>query len=308
MTELLPKHHYIPVLYLKQWAVNGRFTEFSRPDGRNRVEPRGTGPRGTGYKRGLYRIMTDGLPEDLAERVERRFMQTVDNLAKDALDIVLANAHHKWTLKTRSAWSRFVNGIIFRAPERVEAARKYLEDFWLDEYDRHEAEYNAGKAKDDPDFLDYVIDSIGRGTLEFTINQIDNMNIGRLLNSMQWHTADVSMVGRPLFTSDRPVIYSNGLAYANSHLVLPVSPTRLFVATNSDATARLLLNDMPRRELVKVCNKYVVRRARKYAWNRDDSEVGFVRKHLSGDAHLDDLYWSPKPLRDAQANRPSSSA
>ena len=68
---------------------------------------------------------------------------------------------------------------------------------------------------------------------------------------MQWHTADVSMVGRPLFTSDRPVIYSNGLAYANSHLVLPVSPTRLFVATNSDATARSLLNDMPRRELVK---------------------------------------------------------
>jgi Protein of unknown function (DUF4238) len=212
MTDLLPKHHYIPVLYLKQWAVNGRFTEFSRPAGHNRVEPRGTGPRGTGYKRGLYRIMTEGLPEELAERVERQFMQTVDNLAKDALDIILANAHDRWTLKT---------------PERVETARRYLEDFWLDDYDRHEAEYNADKGKDDPDFLDYVIDSIGRRTLEFTVNQIDNMNIGRLLNSMQWRTADVSMAGRPPFTSDRPVIYSNGLAHANSHLVLPVSPTCL---------------------------------------------------------------------------------
>ncbi|WP_213249875.1 DUF4238 domain-containing protein [Bradyrhizobium sp. sBnM-33] len=55
--QKLPKHHYIPVLYLKQWAkAGGRFTEFSRPPGRSVVEPRGTGPKGTGFRRGLYRL------------------------------------------------------------------------------------------------------------------------------------------------------------------------------------------------------------------------------------------------------------
>jgi len=35
--------------------------------------------------------------------VEQKFMAQVDNLAKDALDILLGNARAEWTLKTRSA-------------------------------------------------------------------------------------------------------------------------------------------------------------------------------------------------------------
>lgn len=221
-------------------------------------------------------------------------MQTVDNLAKDALDIVLANAHQKWTTKTRSAWSRFVNGLIFRVPERVAEARQFLENFWLNDYDRHLAKYNAEKSESDHEFLDHIVGSIERRTLEFTMNQIDNKSIGQLLNSMKWQTVNVATAGRPLFTSDRPVIMSNGLAYRESHLVLPVSPTHLFLATNNEETARQLLNDVTRRELVKTCNRYVVRRAQKYAWNIDDLEIDFVRKHFSQDAHLDEAYWSPK--------------
>src|SRR5258707_9476555 len=53
----LPRHHYIPVLYLSQWADgNGRLYEVSRPNGRSEVSVRPTGPKGTGYERGLYRL------------------------------------------------------------------------------------------------------------------------------------------------------------------------------------------------------------------------------------------------------------
>jgi uncharacterized protein DUF4238 len=76
----LPKRHYIPVLYLKQWAGDGRFIKFSRAAGRDRVEPRGTGARGTGYVRGLYRL--SGVPHEMAEEVESKFMQQFDNLAR----------------------------------------------------------------------------------------------------------------------------------------------------------------------------------------------------------------------------------
>jgi len=64
---------------LKHWArPDGRLYEFSRPTP-NQVEARPTSARGTGYQRGLYRL--NGLPEDLAEQVERKFMQQVDSLA-----------------------------------------------------------------------------------------------------------------------------------------------------------------------------------------------------------------------------------
>jgi hypothetical protein len=252
--------------------------------------------------------MTAGIPEELAEAVEKKFMATVDNLARDALDIVLANAHNKWSPKTRSAWSRFVNGLLFRVPERVATARKYLEDFWLKDYERHLADYDAQKAEGDPDFLEHIIQSVNRETLEFTMKQIDDRRIGNLLNRMRWRTIDVAPVGRPLFTSDRPVIMSNGLGYDNSHLLLPVSPTRLFLATNSAAMENHFTSLIPRRELVKACNRHVIRRAQKYAWNIDDSEVEFVRKHLSAEAYMDKLFWETSPNRNAQLNRPASSA
>src|SRR6266850_1276523 len=126
----LPKHHYIPVLYLSQWADgNGRLYEFSRPDGRSEVSVRPTSPKGTGYERGLYRLT--GVPEDVSEAVERKFMAQVDTPA--------------WTVPSRSAWSRFVTGLIFRNPERVREARKFLEDFWLHDYDNRVEEYNRAK-------------------------------------------------------------------------------------------------------------------------------------------------------------------
>lgn len=87
MEQKLPKHHYIPVFYLKEWArPDGRLTEFSRPTGKD-VIPRRTSPKGTGYVRGLYRL--DGPNEAASEAFERIFFHQVDNLAKEALDMLL---------------------------------------------------------------------------------------------------------------------------------------------------------------------------------------------------------------------------
>jgi hypothetical protein len=53
------KHHYIPKLYLKQWAgPDGRVCEFSRPY--QQVKPRMTFPDATGYERGLYTFSVAG--------------------------------------------------------------------------------------------------------------------------------------------------------------------------------------------------------------------------------------------------------
>ncbi len=289
----LPKHHYIPVLYLSQWADgNGRLYEFSRPNGRSEVSVRPTGPKGTGYERGLYRLT--GVPEDASEAVERKFMAQVDSLAKKALDVLLGEDTPAWTVPLRSAWSRFVTGLIFRNPERVREARKFLEDFWLHDYDNRVEEYNRAKKPSDTDYIDYIASSAERVGLRFTMDQIDNTTIGSRINEMEWWTIDVTKVGRKLFTSDRPVILEHGLAHPHSYLLLPISPTRLFLATNTREQANTL-RAIPNRELVKSVNKHVIRRAQRYAWGTDKTELSFVAKHLSQDAHLDiDFFRTPR--------------
>src|SRR4051794_22472314 len=110
----LPKHHYIPVFYLREWTrPDGRLTEFSRPTEKE-VVPRRTSPKGTGYFRGLYRL--EDASEHAAEAFERVFFGQVDNKAKDALDRHLGRLPYEWDTNSRSNWSRFVMGMMFRNP------------------------------------------------------------------------------------------------------------------------------------------------------------------------------------------------
>jgi hypothetical protein len=41
-----------------------------------------------------------------------------------------------------------------------------------------------------------------------------------------------------LLTSDRPIVMTNGLAHATSHIVMPISPRRIFVAANNRETVK----------------------------------------------------------------------
>jgi hypothetical protein len=291
----LPHHHYIPVFYLKQWATpeKSRLFEFSRQY-RGVVKPRPTSPTGTGYVPGLYRL--HGLPEDLAEQVERDFMSFVDNLSNDALQILLGKSNRPMVGKVRSAWSRFITGILFRNPEHISRGRKEIEDEWLRDHETRRAEYEAWKTPEHPEFLEYIIQSTDRATMRLAQMIIDNKQMGTQLNAMRWFVVDTSDVGRPFFTSDRPTIFSNGLQGPDGHIALPISPHRLFVACNQQRQENLI-RAIPRRELVKFVNRHIVRRAVKYAWNTDKDELAFVDKHLSREAHLDTFfdYRPPQP-------------
>jgi hypothetical protein len=99
-----PKHHYIPVFYLKEWAdPRRRLLEFSRPYD-HRVRPRPTSPDGTGYIRGLNIVPAFADPE----AVEKVIMQKVDSLAADAHKKLLRNPSTPWSSDMRSAWTRFI--------------------------------------------------------------------------------------------------------------------------------------------------------------------------------------------------------
>jgi hypothetical protein len=114
---ILPrKHHYVPVCYLKQWANTGdrRLCEHKLIPGGYGVKPRRTSPDGTGYQVDLYRI--EGVPEDIAQDFEKRFMHLVDTDASRALEKVIAGDN--WPGPLRSGWTRFISRCCFAIPRR----------------------------------------------------------------------------------------------------------------------------------------------------------------------------------------------
>lgn len=296
--DQLAKHHYIPVFYLKEWTrPDGRLTEFSRPTG-DQVIPRRTSPKGTGYVRGLYRL--DGPNEEASEAFERVFFSQVDNLAKEGLDMMLQRIPPKWTIKVRWAWSRFVIGMMFRNPERLAATRRHIEEIALRHWEAGEAEYNAKKDPNDPEFLEFLLRQVAFNAVDWTTDIMENENIGRHIVGMRWSVRNISDSGMTLFTSDRPILMTNGLAGDEGHLIMPISPVHAFVACSSEGKEKHLLHEIPSPEFARAINRNILRFAQKYAWHSDDTYINRAKEHLSVEKHIPELFFAGAPNRALQ--------
>jgi hypothetical protein len=118
------KHHYIPQFYLKQWAGDDRkICEFSRPF--KSVIARRKYPSATGYETNLYTIST--LPVGLSQAVEEKFMKKTDQLASDALRLLLDDNLVGLNNDMKSAWARFIMSLIYRHPESMKWIKGQVE-------------------------------------------------------------------------------------------------------------------------------------------------------------------------------------
>ena len=113
-----PKHHYIPIFYLQQWAgEDGRLVEFCRRyEG---VAARPTFPSGTGYVRGLYRL--PGSPPGEEHIIETKLMSNIDNWAAKALRrmMTVGSAPGKLPEREGLGWCQFLYSLIVRNPEHL---------------------------------------------------------------------------------------------------------------------------------------------------------------------------------------------
>ncbi len=283
-----PKHHYIPVFYLKQWAdANGRLLKFSRPYGET-VKHELTSPKKTGYERGLYRV--PNLPEDLAEIVEREFMTKMDDLASEVLREFIANVLHGWTLARKEAWSRFIVGLTLRNPENLDRLKAALQCYVDENYDKWRREYEATKKPDARLFGEIDALEPVKATLITLARSINNKSLLDKISGLQWGMVDVAGTKYRLVTSDRPVVRTDGLNKPDSHLAVPLSPTRLFIATNNQRTTTKF-QSIPPRDLVMAMNKRVVRNALKYVWDTDLTNERLIKGQLSADAHTDPKFF-----------------
>jgi hypothetical protein len=265
------KHHYIPKFYLKRWAgANKQVCEFSRPY--RDVSARFVHSDGTGFERGLYTV--PGMPPDTMNLVEERFLKRTDNAASMALDDLTAERAFNKPEQRRLAWSRFIFSLLLRFPEAQRSMRLDLED-------------NVRKMVADTNEPKEVIEGIvatndlDKGRAGIFLELLNNSRFTRTLFSMHWDVITVDSSRQSFLTSDRPVINTaNGYGFAERNLAIPISPSKLFVASDSEGVFRAL-RSRPPNSLVSETNHLVVSAAVKYVWGNDASQMRFIENRLT---------------------------
>jgi hypothetical protein len=276
------QHHYIPQFYLKQWAgSDGQVCEFCQRY-KGIVKPRRTHPAGTGYVENLYTLV--GLPRETAQLIETKFFKVTDQFANDALNILLHSVISEMSADIRSGWSRFVLSLIHRNPEKIawikDEVQRGLDVRFQEVRDNYE---NFRRPSDPQTFDEYITlngaNSQAKAFAMLLQSMVDSENVGAYLNGMRWNVLTIERPPHPLLTSDRPVITSNGIKYDDSYIIVPLSPTALFVAVNT-LQQEQRIRSMPVTDFVQKVNDVVCTQAQQYVYGTDDRQLRFVSNRL----------------------------
>ena len=282
----LPKHHYVPVFYLKKWAVDGKVTAFRRYQ--DKVVATAKPPTHTGYVRGLYWL--EGADPAVANRIETLLMGRIDHNAAIAHRTILNESVNSLSKEIRLVWSRFLVGLLLRSPATVKSIYDRMSNPTAKEYRDLKRDFERdfpGKKYEDISPLE-----MKRGAMYSLVKLIQNDEVEQLLNSMIWTVYDLGLPELRFFTSDRPVIMSNGLGKKDGHLAFPLSPRKMFFAfANKNIQAEI--QGMSPWHISDQANAVIVRSAIEVVWDTDARRLPYVSKQLSLDAGNDRKFFGP---------------
>jgi hypothetical protein len=284
------KHHYIPKCYLKAWTgADGMLCEYRRPH--QSVVAKRRHPSETGWLDKLYTVRAFSAAE--ADLIETRFFAPVDQLAADVLDLFRRNKTDL-TPAQKNGWTRFLMSLIHRHPANIERLWEMARERYHADIDAHAAEYESLKGPDDPATFeefrlagdDKMIGQLFAGVIR---RICDSEGVGNQINGMHSHV--VSLSGpRRFLTSDRPLIVTDGLQQPTATLMLPITPRKLFVATNAPAMNETLHVGLQSGAMIDLINVNVVRQAHQYVYAICENELEFVEANLKRDLPLT---WRP---------------
>jgi hypothetical protein len=280
-----PNHHYIPVFYLEQWTdpKSRQLVEYCRRY--KGVVARPTFPAGTGYVPGLYKLPEAPLGDEYI--IETKLMSSIDNWAARALQRMMVDGEPPGQLDSPEAlgWCQFLYSLIVRNPEHLVRIKEKLTTLDAGEILEHvRNDYPNIRGPGDPKKFDdfkaaFIKNPIEVPAVRVLPELVKSKRVVRILASFKWQTATVKTAQYPLLTSDRPVIMSNGLIQPDAHIVLPISPRRLFIATKNDETFQSF-REMNPNELAQAVNNQVSQQAHKFVFGCDESQLRFVTNRL----------------------------
>lgn len=280
------RHHYVPEFLLNAWASithDGRVEVF-RLDLPNLCSNRHA-PKHTGYEHDLYAFSKPIVAGAPKHAVETNFLRHVDNLAAIVRKKLDEKGLKALNQRDRSDWVRFLMSLRIRQPRIVVSLRnesaEHLRKTLMDQPEQYEELAQSGEPPTLEDWTEQhfpgLIENFG---LSFFHELVDNPDIGNRIFRMKWWLWDFSKEPHDLLLADHPCIFTTRIDDPDLVVVLPISPKKAFMATQSERVAAIMRRQDPNHLLLRI-NESSLSQAviRIYASNTRSER--FIRNRLS---------------------------
>lgn len=283
------KHHFLPVFYLQQWAKKaGKVVEWRKRGAE--VKPYSLAPRGTGYKEGLYSIVTD-IPNG-EQSVETDVMRDqIDTPADLIASKLLSIGPKSLTYDERIIWTRFVMSLKPRSEAAVRILKEKVPGKLLDilridnqkNYERFKLDDTSGIHFPDTaaEFLTtYMPRYLDNAGIHVMLASMSNDNFIRQICDLHW--AVIEIQNGNFLTGDHLPIVVGPSDSDNWTLSMPLSPKKLFVAARDTRTIRNMRRATLDGSLVRILNKDIATRSHDVIYSVDEKQFQIITANFTG--------------------------
>ena len=273
-------HHFIPRFFLRPWCGDdGRLTCFAIKHGRLCIDS--YTPAQVAKQPYLYSL--HGVSPEQAQVIETDILRPIDDAAAPIHKILFDRSILNLTAKQREAWGRFIISLRARTPQIITTIRAKGRQTIIDEFMRNPEEFEAIKGSlPHASLVDLIqekapalVDNFGL-TNVFPQVLLESEILPHFL-ALNWQVLDFRRDRYRLFLSDNPV-FIHGHKDDVWLWVLPISPSRAFVAANRP------LNEL--RDPVKEANISAIRQSISYIYACSSKGHRFIERN-----------WSPASLK-----------
>lgn len=212
------------------------------------------------------------------------FLQKVDDGAADALAYIENYRSKPIDPSLRDAWSRFLMSLIHRSPERIKYLAKKVQEYENSTLNPELWEkHKSLRYSNDPlEFDDWLADQDPLAPdlrVRLLKMLIDSKLIGSTLNAMHWSVYTLAAPRFGFLTGDQPIMMSNGLGHKRGFAMLPISPTRLFIAAHDTQVIAAFETQQPK-ALERAINDACTRQSHHVLIAQDEKQAAFIDKRF----------------------------
>jgi len=281
------RHHYVPQFLLAPWARDNadKKIEVFRLDIAGLPSSRRT-PKHTGFEEDLYALTVDKVAGMEKQTIEKQFLMRIDNNGARIRNKLENDGLKSLTPKDMADWARFVMSLRIRQPNIITSLQADATEHLKEMLNEQPEEYEELISDDAPKTLEEwtkqqfpgLIENIG---LSFFHELVDNPDIGNKILNMRWWIWDFSDSPYELLLSDNPCIFTSGIDDPNCIFALPISPRKVFLATQSDNVAQILRQQSTRDLSIRI-NESSVSQSQTRIFARQQFPVrSFIENRLS---------------------------
>jgi hypothetical protein len=245
------------------------------------VQPARRSTKSTGYGDDMLSLTRDSVAQMPKYAIEEIVLKQVDQEATLVRDKLLDHGLTRLDHDERCAWVRFIMSLRIRQPDIVADLRQQSATELRRNMAEEPEEYETVASDDDPSSLEDWAERRFPGLVEnfglsFFHELLNDDAVGNKLLHLQWWVFDVTPAPCRLLLSDHPCIFVGSIDDPNLAVILPISSTKVFIATRGEELKRLLPKQQPKHMTTRI-NDASVRQSNKFVYAVDASPLRFIK-------------------------------